>query len=59
MEGNLDRAIACYGVSTQRQGRSGLGIEAQRSAVQRFAEVEGITITAGHVEAESGKAAMP
>jgi len=55
MESDLDQAIAYYRVSTQRQGRSGLGIEAQRSAVQSFAAAEGITLIAEHVEAESGK----
>ena len=39
-------AVAYYRVSTQRQGRSGLGIEAQRAAVARFAEAEGIAIVA-------------
>lgn len=48
-------AIAYYRVSTRAQGRSGLGIEAQRAAVHRFAEAEGITLIAEHVEAESGK----
>ena len=51
----MDRAIASHRVSTQRQARSGLGIEAQRAAVRRFAEAEAITIIAEHVEAESGK----
>jgi len=37
-------AIAYYRVSTQRQGRSGLGIEAQKPAVARFTEAEGILI---------------
>ena len=49
------QAVAYYRVSTRRQGRSGLGIEAQRAAVQRFAEAEGITILAEHVEMETGK----
>lgn len=42
----LQCAIAYYRVSTQRQGRSGLGQEAQRAAVNRFAESEGISIAA-------------
>jgi len=37
----MKQAIACYRVATARQGRSGLGIEAQRSMVARFAESEG------------------
>ena len=44
-------------VSTQRQGRSGLGIEAQRAAVARFAEAEGITILQEFTEVETGKGA--
>jgi DNA invertase Pin-like site-specific DNA recombinase len=32
----VQQAIAYYRVSTARQGRSGLGIEAQRDAVTRF-----------------------
>jgi DNA invertase Pin-like site-specific DNA recombinase len=48
-------AIAYYRVSTQRQGRSGLGIEAQRSAVARFAEAEGLTILEEFTEVETGK----
>ncbi len=40
----MPNAVAYYRVSTQRQGRSGLGIDAQRTAVERFAEAEGITI---------------
>ncbi len=42
MEAGMERAIAYYRVSTQRQGRSGLGIGAQRAAVTRFAEARGI-----------------
>ena len=50
-------AIAYYRVSTQRQGRSGLGLEAQRAAVARFAEAEGITILREFTEVETGKGA--
>jgi DNA invertase Pin-like site-specific DNA recombinase len=53
----MTQAIAYYRVSTQRQGRSGLGIEAQRTAVARFAEAEGIEIVADHTEIETGKGA--
>lgn len=51
----MSQAVAYYRVSTQRQGRSGLGIEAQRAAVERFADGEGITILSEYVEVESGK----
>src|SRR3954464_5910357 len=53
----MDRAVAYYRVSTKQQHRSGLGIEAQRAAVTRFAEVEGLGIAAEFVEAETGKGA--
>jgi DNA invertase Pin-like site-specific DNA recombinase len=46
----VKKAVAYYRVSTERQGRSGLGIEAQRDAVTRFAASEGWTIVAEHVE---------
>ena len=53
----MDRAVAYYRVSTRQQQRSGLGIEAQRAAVGRFAETEQLTIIAEYVEAETGKGA--
>src|SRR5438045_1076520 len=53
----MDCAVAYYRVSTRQQQRSGLGIEAQRAAVQRFAEAENIRIIAEFVEAETGKGA--
>ena len=49
--------IAYIRVSTQKQGRSGLGIEAQREAIVRFVEAEGYAIAAEHVEVETGKGA--
>src|SRR5215207_1978631 len=51
----MKTAIAYYRVSTQRQGRSGLGIEAQRATVTRFAEAEGIALLQEFVEVETGK----
>jgi DNA invertase Pin-like site-specific DNA recombinase len=51
----MPRAVAYYRVSTQRQGRSGLGIEAQRVAVARFAEDEGMIILQEFTEIETGK----
>jgi len=44
-------------VSTAEQGRSGLGLDAQREAMARFAEAEGIEILASYVEVETGKGA--
>jgi DNA invertase Pin-like site-specific DNA recombinase len=48
-------AIAYLRVSTARQGKSGLGLEAQQAMLARFAEQEGITISAEFIETESGK----
>jgi Resolvase, N terminal domain len=47
--------VAYLRVSTKEQGRSGLGIEAQRAAVARFATAEGFKVAAELVEVESGK----
>ena len=42
-------------VSTSRQGRSGLGIEAQRESIARFARAEGYEIIGEYLEVETGK----
>jgi DNA invertase Pin-like site-specific DNA recombinase len=47
--------VAYYRVSTREQGRSGLGLDAQRAAVSRFAAAEGFEVAAEHVEIETGK----
>ncbi|GGR75735.1 resolvase [Deinococcus seoulensis] len=47
-------AVAYYRVSTQRQGQSGLGLEAQRTAVLSFAQGRGLVIVAEFQEVETG-----
>jgi DNA invertase Pin-like site-specific DNA recombinase len=47
--------IAYYRVSTQRQGQSGLGLEAQKLAVETYAKVTGAIIAREYTEIESGK----
>ena len=42
-------------VSTAKQGGKGLGMEAQRKAVEAFASQEGAPIAAEYVEVETGK----
>ena len=47
--------VAYYRVSTDRQGRSGLGLDAQREAVARHAATTGGVVVAAYEEVESGK----
>ncbi len=49
--------VAYIRVSTAGQGKSGLGIEAQRQAIASFAAAEGFEIVAEHIEVETGKGA--
>jgi DNA invertase Pin-like site-specific DNA recombinase len=53
----MGQVIAYLRVSTQRQQRSGLGIEAQRAAIALFAAAEGLAIIGEYTEAETGKGA--
>jgi DNA invertase Pin-like site-specific DNA recombinase len=48
-------ALGYIRVSTQKQGRSGLGLEAQQAALARFAEAEGFQLLETFTETESGK----
>ena len=47
--------VAYYRVSTARQGASGLGLEAQRAAVERFVEAQGAQLAGTFTEVETGK----
>jgi DNA invertase Pin-like site-specific DNA recombinase len=51
----MEHVIAYLRVSTQRQHRSGLGLDAQRTTIERFATNESLTIAGEYIEAESGK----
>jgi DNA invertase Pin-like site-specific DNA recombinase len=51
----MKQAIGYIRVSTAKQGRSGLGLEAQQEALQRFAEAEGYRFIETFKEVESGK----
>jgi len=50
----MQQAVAYYRVSTERQGRSDLGLEAQQATVERFAAAEAFTLARSFVEIESG-----
>ena len=52
-----EAAIAYIRVSTARQGRSGLGLEAQRRTIIEFGEREGLRLISEFVEVETGKGA--
>ena len=47
--------IAYIRVSTDKQGKSGLGLEAQRDAIARFAGSEHLEVVAEFIEVESAK----
>ena len=49
------RFVAYYRVSTDRQGKSGLGLDAQRAAVAKYVTGAGGVVAAEFEEVESGK----
>ena len=53
----MQSAIAYTRVSTHKQGRSGLGLEAQTAALTRFAQAEGFDLLETFTEVETGKGA--
>jgi DNA invertase Pin-like site-specific DNA recombinase len=53
----MKTVITYIRVSTDKQGKSGLGIEAQREAIARFAAAEGMEVAREFVEVETGKGA--
>src|SRR3954469_25553112 len=55
----VGRFVAYYRVSTDRQGRSGLGLEAQREAVQRYLDGGSWTLADAVTAGESGRGDRP
>ena len=51
----MRQVISYLRVSTDKQGKSGLGIEAQREAIARFVTTEGMELLGEYVEVETGK----
>lgn len=51
----MKKIISYIRVSTQKQGMSGLGMEAQQKAVQQYLAEQGSELVAEFVEVESGK----
>ena len=49
--------IAYIRVSSDKQGKSGLGLEAQRDAIARFATSESLKVAGEFIEVETGKGA--
>ena len=52
---HFGKFVAYYRVSTQRQGESGLGLEAQRAAVQTYLNGGSWSLLGEHIEVETGK----
>jgi DNA invertase Pin-like site-specific DNA recombinase len=51
----MNKCVAYYRVSTEKQGRSGLGLETQRSVVADFVRSKGIEVLGEFVEVQTGK----
>src|SRR5215469_1049184 len=51
----MAQAVSYLRVSTDKQGKNGLGIEAQRERIARFAAAEGLELAEEFVEVETGK----
>ncbi len=51
----MNSLVAYYRVSTRRQARSGLGLEAQRAAVMEFQAASGAKVLSDYTEVETGK----
>jgi DNA invertase Pin-like site-specific DNA recombinase len=49
------KIVAYYRVSTKRQGKSGLGLEAQKEMVRQLVAAHRATVIAEYVEVETGK----
>ena len=47
--------VTCYRVSTERQGRSGLGLDAQRERCAQFAAANGVELVEAFTEVGTGK----
>jgi DNA invertase Pin-like site-specific DNA recombinase len=54
----MKTAIAYVRVSTGKQSRSGLGLEAQQATIKRFAEQEGFEIVQTFTEVQSAARTM-
>lgn len=48
-------AVAYLRVSSREQGKSGLGLEAQRNTIEQWCALDGTTVTDWFTEVESGK----
>jgi DNA invertase Pin-like site-specific DNA recombinase len=53
----MRHAVSCIRVSKPKQGRSGLGLEAQQAAIAAFCEQHGYQVEAEYREVETGKGA--
>lgn len=53
----MTKAVAYLRVSTDKQGLSGLGLEAQREAVARYVAANDVELVGEYIEVETGKGA--